>query len=325
MKGIHPEYLLGKKGGVAEKIITEIITLNSSYIQKLIDAGSASFLNKDQILAVKKEIKLFESNGRKELIKSDEGSPLTVSNSIIRNINEVFTDNKEGNFGVYSVSQNFFKLVSRLKRDIPYSIINSKSCYLRTPIVTLNNVRYNGCYCRKINTGFVLTVTPEKEFTLQGCISVIVYSDKDKFSLGNCTLSVLSEIPKNEEIQDSKIIISESVDKVLFMDWLSGVINSVAYINSNDPSIDSLRPLKLYNKKQISTLSKDHRENLCTLPVKYINFNFHGKIYSIDSTVVSGHFRWQPCGTNKNETKLIWIEEHNRKYNSIDRKSIQVP
>lgn len=38
----------------------------------------------------------------------------------------------------------------------------------------------------------------------------------------------------------------------------------------------------------------------------------------INETSVSGHFRWQPHGPNLSKVKLIWINEHLRKYNTED-------
>jgi hypothetical protein len=54
-----------------------------------------------------------------------------------------------------------------------------------------------------------------------------------------------------------------------------------------------------------------------SLPFIRVGMNFNlPKQYSVDHTIVSGHFRWQPYGSEKTLVKLIYIEPHLRTYDT---------
>ena len=88
------------------------------------------------------------------------------------------------------------------------------------------------------------------------------------------------------------------------------------YVESKDPEIEALRPLRFYNNKQLSKLLPSVKDSLCTLPVKLVSWAYHGRNYTKDETIVSPHLRWQPCGEGRQQVKLVWVREHTRKYNT---------
>lgn len=103
------------------------------------------------------------------------------------------------------------------------------------------------------------------------------------------------------------------------------MINAVLYINSKDPEIMKLNPMEYMTKSQ----RKSHRDvcpvdNLCTIPLKLLNWSYHdGRSYSVDSTTVETHMRWQPCGVNRSQVKLIWVKEHERNFSRNNAKMSQ--
>jgi len=94
------------------------------------------------------------------------------------------------------------------------------------------------------------------------------------------------------------------------------LINAAVYIHTEDPDLVRLpAEQELSNKKRSDLRQKTGAENLCTVPITLINKDYHHeREFSVDATTVRGHLRWQPCGSGRTQVKLIWIDEHERKY-----------
>jgi hypothetical protein len=98
---------------------------------------------------------------------------------------------------------------------------------------------------------------------------------------------------------------------------LRAFINAVLYVNSQDPELQNLRPLPSLSVRE----RKEHvakmggNANECTIPVTLLNWSYgQERRYGVDSTFVQKHMRWQPCGPEKSQVKLIWVREHERHY-----------
>lgn len=93
-------------------------------------------------------------------------------------------------------------------------------------------------------------------------------------------------------------------------------INAAIYVHSADPEIANLLPVSSLNKTQRQAgRNKYSMENLCMLPMQVLNRSYAlGRNYSVDSTIVESHPRWQRCGENFSEVKLIFVKEHERHY-----------
>lgn len=93
------------------------------------------------------------------------------------------------------------------------------------------------------------------------------------------------------------------------------VVNAVLYIHSEDPEIAVPRPrIDLTRFQREEERRTKPAENLCTIPLTLVTWDFHKTIYNVDSTVVRTHLRWQRCGPELSRVKLIKIEEHERHY-----------
>ena len=95
------------------------------------------------------------------------------------------------------------------------------------------------------------------------------------------------------------------------------IVNVILYINSGDPD------LRYLNKPKIPKITKNvhkfHKKNKHKplLDIIKVGFNYlKGIKYNVSSTVVRGHFRWQPHGEGRGLIKLIWIGEHERHFNN---------
>lgn len=94
------------------------------------------------------------------------------------------------------------------------------------------------------------------------------------------------------------------------------IFNVVLYIHSPYSDQFPLRTREVLNSKDFKSQSeKSSVENLCSIPVILISWNYQRPIsYSKDSTTVQSHLRWQRCGPENSASKLILIREHLRSF-----------
>ena len=97
---------------------------------------------------------------------------------------------------------------------------------------------------------------------------------------------------------------------------LRALVNAVLYAASDEPEVCKLLPLSSYsNKKRVEVKKTVPAQNLCTIPIIMLNHTYkEGITYSVGSTVVQAHLRWQRCGPQLSKVKLIWVKEHERHY-----------
>lgn len=84
------------------------------------------------------------------------------------------------------------------------------------------------------------------------------------------------------------------------------------YINSGDPDLRELRKPRGPGDRraQVKEFGHYYSEN-----VFHVGFEWKKRrVYSVDGTRVRGHWRWQPCGTGRQQVRLKFIEEHERHY-----------
>jgi len=97
-------------------------------------------------------------------------------------------------------------------------------------------------------------------------------------------------------------------------EYLLYCLKCIVYTHSAEPDLENVTPPKC-DKKNPAKIRKFYK-NLCPYDITNLGYSYHGRTYAISETEVSGHFRWQPCGKEKSEVKLIWIDEHTRTYNN---------
>lgn len=109
------------------------------------------------------------------------------------------------------------------------------------------------------------------------------------------------------------------------MEWYSTelvefICRCIAYIRSADPDLRHLRP-EIPKHASERKLKAFKAENPNLFPVTWVSWDWkRPRVYGVDETSVTGHFRWQPCGKRDpdtgimTQTKLIWIDEHIRHF-----------
>jgi len=226
---------------------------------------------------------------------------------------------------IYKMGEGFSKALLNVNLDIPAKhlpLLNKMIC-----IEFPDNLRFNAGPSainmeadRFINCVYVV-VTDEKAETKDGseakrtmrCIMPLYDENND------LTMEVQEYgIP----IIDLEKTFLEAVERASRFDevphnnkdFIKFVLKCLVYIDSGDPDLRDYKAPK--NDKNIKGRSWVRaNKNNSLLDMTLVGYN-HKKnnLRHVDSSIVSGHYRWQRCGKGFSKVKLVFIEEHNRKY-----------
>ena len=225
----------------------------------------------------------------------------------------------------YRISKDFSKALADAsldisckyipKKNISYNIQFHKEIILKS-IFGEDNIAYRNCY---VTIEDCTSEYDKKKGYLKRVMLVFpIYQDGAEYISTYDYINLVFEDDNqkvSEAIQNSAYLLDS---KKLTQDG-EGVIkyitNIVLYLNSGDPDLRELKkpniPKLTKNIKKFEKKNK-HKPLLDVIEVGY-NY-MKGINYSVSGTVVRGHFRWQPCGSNREQVKLIWIEEHPRNF-----------
>lgn len=328
MIGIHPEYVLEKKGNDADKLINYMnlvaMTLKSDTNKDFQAMTMKAIKNKADHARLLAEVDSYKAgSGKLFTYGADNEKPgstdmMSMKIKFFHNYVEAAAKRP-----VFAVGKEFFKAVSSLRREIPLRAVGTPGeyIYIKTPAVYCKDVKYIGVYITTWEIGAIqIMLIPEGPYTIARTKMVLITSPVVKaINLEDDFWKNLRQAPTTSE---ETIILSDcdwnnDEQAGFFLDWLVSVVNTTIYVYSQDPEIDKLRPLKLYTNKELGAMGKDVKDNLCTLPVTLVNWNYHtGRHYNVDEAFVGAHMRWQPCGPGRQELKLVFVKEHVRKYNN---------
>ena len=229
---------------------------------------------------------------------------------------------------VYKIARNFGGHLARTTLDIPTSVLPKfpgKTYLLEFPEgLTFNgpdNESYTSCIC----TYGIMIPEPYHRFFFVDPkeLAKLVLRDKVQVSLQICALdfspadSIVSlmvmDISTKDTIQKSIDHHIESYGEMSIpAEMVHYIVKCLLYIESGEPDLKSEGVFieTKNSKKQRALAHKDQYP----FPVVRVGYGFHHRAWHVDSTMVSGHFRWQPYGPGMSKVKLIWIDEHERKY-----------
>lgn len=323
MKILHPEYLFGYKKSKVSDIINHMNLIidrefNERDIESLLDR------EKKNLAA---ELAESDLSKNKKFIDSGTTDYWSAKISMFKKIVQY---QKDGKYSTYRVSDNFLETVSDLRRDIPIEHIGkNRSCsYISFRGRKVNNMIYDGAYVIKEQTegGSFLSVvlTPADYYSIMGTRMVVLCDVSGSIDLNRFLKDKVEDESDTTKVA-TDMRFTDQVSITTFNDLIVGIINTSVYLNSKDADIESLKPLKLYSKKEISTMDAKKRESISNLPIQLVGWSFHGRSYSVDSTVVRTHMRWQPCGINRSEVRLVWVKEHTRNYDKLTPETVPSP
>lgn len=279
-----------------------------------------------------------ERNKLLKIVERDT-DPITgdISEKVARNIkviSEIFRIHPNKQVPTYKVGVEFFKLVKELKRGLPANILANSIEKEKFHYILFNDYKFEGALISILN----LTEIPDSLRTAFSIRISFIPKEYDPSNLktfyivsANQDILNLDDLVQTDTLDPSEFDIKEMEKKdgelsailcdskteniAYYRPLINGLINTLIYIYSKDPEIEELRPIKLYDKKELASLSFEKKVNLCTIPVTLVNFSYHGKVFSKNKTSVRPHLRWQQCGVGRKETKLIWVKEHTRTFN----------
>lgn len=318
MKGIHPEFLLERKGGRFESLINFLALIGFGDNPELDlpeDQKSRNWLVT--------ETELFDQANRTLIAGSISWAEHKIS--IFKRIRE------NRNLAVYRASDSFFEDVKQLKREIPHTYItdDDNPVFISFKPHKVGPFTFNGVYVQMFTKEaggaacLNLLFTEATHYSIMMSRSMMVVDPSGKFDLAG-SLRETPEFMQSRTLIQSDMRFSNPADARAFNDLVAAAVNTAVYVNSRDPEIEELKPLRMYSKQALSSLGQARRENLCTLPVKLVNWSYY-RHFNVDSTSVSAHLRWQPCGPGRRDVKLVWVKEHTRNYRQEESESVGRP
>jgi hypothetical protein len=207
---------------------------------------------------------------------------------------------------VYKIASIFGKHLAKTDLNVPTNMIPDidKSWWLEFP----NDVTFIGdngekfCCCVTI-----LLRNARGERTLQ------ISSPDD---MTNLNMETGSESVAVIHIEDD-MNLSENLEKfeseygksVIPKEMIHYIVKCILYIESGEPDLEHVG-----HRSSTTNPQKQRRSDKPPFEIVRVGYGFHGKMRHVDETTVSGHFRWQHYSTNMSKVKLIWIDEHTRKF-----------
>lgn len=236
----------------------------------------------------------------------------------------------KGKMPIFKVAKTLYEKLQYLDRDIPsnhletngdiYYFLLSDNYYEGVFVDTFNRSSVegkdkDGNYIDDVDmVGLRMFFTP-KQYSIVNVKAFVFLITGEIFSYDDLVVKKSFENGQTS-FKPGEQLVATDEDIDLFRNRILGVLNTLTYINSKDSDIEQLRPIKNYNKKQISTLPIEKKESLATVPIKLVGWSFHGRQYSKGESQVNAHLRWQPCGEGRKDIKLIWVKPHIRRYNN---------
>lgn len=98
-------------------------------------------------------------------------------------------------------------------------------------------------------------------------------------------------------------------------EFIRYVLGLFLYIHSGAPDMREFRPSPRPTSAKNSKQRKWLLNNEAGIPMTLVGFDYKkDRVYSVSSTTVEGHPRWQPYGPQNSLVKWIWIDEHERHF-----------
>lgn len=308
MNYLHPEKIFGVGIRPYERVI--------NFLSQIPVKGDTDE-NIDKVLK-----KLTKSEKKKiaKILERDRTEKKTLNDFVshsIKTVLDVKRTHPDGKVPTYRIGKEFFKYIKNLDRDIPIENVNldSKHVYF-----AFDDADFEGAYLtselwsdgEKDSFMALRIALVPKEYDISAMKVFNFAIIEDKFNFDDLYHTKTGDELKSGEINKSTVVFVG--DYSIYKSLLVGLINSLIYIGSKDPEIEALKPKKLYQPKEIEKIDREKREQIRTIPVKLVSWSFHGRVYSKDETTVAPHMRWQPCGPNRSQVKLVWVKEHIRRY-----------
>jgi hypothetical protein len=237
---------------------------------------------------------------------------LNTDNAIL-NFVVAYSDYMKSEQKNYIISKNLVKALKATKLDVECKHLPKDfTAFIEIPdIEDHDGCPFKGFFVSindefgsdKITCGYLLW-SPEHNDYLPGHINIEF--DREK-TIKECLLKypyVVQSVDKSHKSIVSKEYESE------FHEYMGVLFNAIVYINNSDD-------IQLTSNKFATKKSKAEGQKRIYTPKMFHTVGYNLTLpreYTVDSTTVSGHFRWQPYGPGRTLVKHIYIEPHIRSY-----------
>jgi len=231
----------------------------------------------------------------------------------------------EGKAKVYRIADKFGSHLNRTKLKLPTSILPySENQYYMFEFPECFHDESTGDYHRNVIVHLgteVLLDLPGVDkpmiLGLKDCKRgmVFIFPDYDKNGNTKDTQTFLRLDPTVdvtiEKIMDRHI--NDMLNSNVHLKRIVGfALKCLLYVSSGDPDLkdESCKKILTENPKKI----RRHIKNECMIDAVSVGYGMHKRHFKSSESEVVGHYRWQPYGPGRTQVKLIWIDEHIRKY-----------
>jgi len=182
------------------------------------------------------------------------------------------------------------------EKDIAY-----RNCYVAIEECSSERDKLKG-YLKRVMLVFPIYRHGQEYSSTYDFINLVFKDENQKVS---------EAIKESAELLESQTLSEDGAGVIKY------ITNIILYLNSGDPDLRDLKKPKI--PKETKNIQKFRRKNRfkSLLDITEVGFNYmKGIQYRVSATAVRGHFRWQPFGPQREQVKLIWIEEHARNFKS---------
>jgi len=296
-KILHPEVILGLRG--------------SAFTFKLYDL-------------LHKHITWTPEEGYKHAVERNEGWTASLEEDML-----ITWKYKQERPPIYHVPRDFLKAIAKIDKEIPVELLPDR---FFAYFSFAENTIWDGSQWVQ---GMYVYIGPENETPLKPqyrteghkafwavyhtypppgrppedvfCARLLVDLEPKKFS------EIISAAPKDFHTGDVEI-----PDQNVYLVGL----NLAMYVNSIGCDLKDVRPIyKLKPAEKKDHIKRGEIINQCKLPVTVVSWNYkQERIYNVDSTWIDTFPRWQRCGPENSQVKLIWVNPFPRKYKNVKEK-----
>lgn len=230
---------------------------------------------------------------------------------------------------IYHSGKEFTQALMKVDREIPVDLLPKRFCaYFSFPegVVFDDEEEVQGAY---VFIGPSYETTVRQDGTYGGLdeptlwVSYITKAGHPTNCLAPLAKEkvgkILSELPCDDFILENGKMVHKHRGTIAIRDSVYRIIvNLVLYVNSIDCDLVGAPPVrKLKPAEKKERTRRGEIMNQCSLPVTFVSWNYKTeKSFHIDSTTVDTHMRWQRCGKENSQCKLIWVRAHERHFKS---------
>lgn len=214
---------------------------------------------------------------------------------------------QEGEYPYYKIGQELFNGLKKVDLNIPVGVIPDKLvCFIEFPEYL--NLMPDTHKDEFLSNNVILLISDNVLY----CIYAVIRND-GKYALNHMAMALGGKITMSDLFGDNwKLTGATEIyakdGYYNYKNFLATSLKCLAYICSQNPDLEFEKAPE--NKRKNPKKRIDFYKKNPMFNVTLVGKSFHGVTYHTDQWGVSGHFRWQPCGPQRKQIKLMWIKDH---------------